>query len=121
MTITGYLYFHKAKLHFIYLNLLPNSVFKNLFQHFHSRFQQLQLNQQRYDIHSPLGHFTLCSLVQPQLTVTFLEYNLPSYDRYITPILTNLQHSLWPVSLLLLALICLLFYALSFLVRIVYA
>ena len=38
--ISGSLTFHKSKLHIIYLNLLPNSVFKDPFHHFHSMFQQ---------------------------------------------------------------------------------
>ena len=38
--ISGSFTFHKSKLHIIYLNLLPNSVFKDPFHHFHSMFQQ---------------------------------------------------------------------------------
>ena len=38
--ISGSFTFHKSKLHIIYLNLLPNSVLKDPFHHFHSMFQQ---------------------------------------------------------------------------------
>jgi len=38
--INGSFTFHKSKLHIIYVNLLPNSVFEDPFHYFHIMFQQ---------------------------------------------------------------------------------
>jgi len=38
--VSGSFTFHKSKLHIMYINLLPNSVFKDTFHHFHSMLQQ---------------------------------------------------------------------------------
>jgi len=38
--VSGSFNFHKSKLQFIYINLLPLSAFEDPFSHFHSMFQQ---------------------------------------------------------------------------------
>jgi len=40
LNLSGSLTFYKAKLHIIYLNLLPNSAFNDPFHHFLNLFQQ---------------------------------------------------------------------------------
>jgi len=55
--ISGSFSFHKSKLHIICLNLLPNSVLKDPFHHFHSMFQQFN-----FPIRSTLHWMTLNSV-----------------------------------------------------------
>jgi len=88
------------KLHMVYLNLLPKSVFKGPFHHFHSMFQQFNPSK----IHTSMGHLSLCKLVVLHLTSNLLEYNLLSRYYDIKPISTEFQCPLWLVSFLLLAL-----------------
>jgi len=91
-------YFHKFKLHIIYMNLLPNSVFEDPFHHFHTMLKQFNSS-----VRSTLQCIPF-PFVITHLTSSPLQCNFLSKYRYINPISTEFQYPLCHVSFLLLAL-----------------
>jgi len=88
--IIGSITFHKSKLHIIYINLLPNSVFKDPFHHSHSMFQQFNSS---FKDHTPLDYLSPCKLVIPHMTSNpSLQYH------YINPISTEFQIRISPAA-----------------------
>ena len=93
--ISGSLTFHESKLHVINHNLLPDSVLKNPFYHFHSMFQQFDPSV-RSTLHRVA--FAFCRLAVPHLISNLQGCFLLSQYHYINLISTGYQSPLWLVS-----------------------
>jgi len=64
-------FFHKSELHFTCLNLLPNSVLRDPFHHFHSMFQQFNPSI-RSTLHWIIFHFSLSMYSFHESLIPFL-------------------------------------------------